>query len=133
MSELTESQRDLCKRLSEMAKETAKTLGIKTQAVEPKHFALVVARYYGRVTSMNVELEGCLLWCAGKRKQVFTTMRFHNWCRNKMVWAKQSEMKKHEEDKLRNGTEYQRADLARRKQPRVQYQERDNCDDSAIL
>ncbi len=112
--ELTSTQQDLAATLSQHAKDACELVGLKCQKCEPQHFYLTVYRYYGRVQGMSAEVDRCIDWCMSKGKLVFSAQRFGNWCANKVKWTKEDEIKKAEMDKLKNGTEYQRADYERR-------------------
>lgn len=112
--ELTTTQIELCEKLSKHAKDACELVGLSFEKVEPKHFYLTVHRYYGRVQGMTAEVDRCIDWCMSKGKRLFTAQRFGNWCANKVKWDKEQEHRKAEEQKLSTGTEYQKADYARR-------------------
>ncbi len=116
--ELTSTQTDLADKLSEHSKDACKLVGLKCQKCEPQHFLLTVHRYYGRVQGMSAEMDRCIDWCLSKGKRVFNAQRFGNWCANKVKWDKEEQIKKDEMNKLKNGTEFQRADYERRTAPR---------------
>ncbi len=116
--ELSQTQLDLAEKLSTHAKDACELVGLKCQKCEPHHFYLTIYRYYGRVQAMSAEIDRCIDWCMSKGKMVFSAQRFGNWCANKVKWTKEDEMKKQEMEKLKNGTQYQQADYARRMAPR---------------
>jgi len=91
--ELTPTQLQLAKTLSEHAKDACALVGIRSQKCEPQHFYLTVHRYYGRVQGMTAEVDRCIDWCLSKGKLVFTAQRFGNWCSNKVKWDKEEELK----------------------------------------
>ena len=91
--ELTPSQVELAKKLSEHAKDACALVGLQCKKAEPQHFSLIVARYYGRVQGMTAELDRCIEWCISKGKLVFTAQRFGKWCSNKVKWDKEEELK----------------------------------------
>ena len=115
--ELTTTQRDLTKKLSEHAKDACELVGLKCQKCEPHHFYLTVYRYYSKVQGMTLEVDRCIDWCMSKGKLVFTAQRFGNWCANKVKWEKEQEIQKSEMAKLKSGTVYEQADYARRSAP----------------
>ena len=116
--ELTTTQQDLTKKLSEHAKDACELVGLKCQKCEPHHFYLTVYRYYGKVQGMTGEVDRCIDWCMSKGKLLFTAQRFGNWCANKVKWEKEQEIQKSEIEKLKSGTVYEQADYARRTAPR---------------
>lgn len=91
--ELSETQRELAKKLSEHAKDACELIGLGCKKAEPQHFSLIVARYYGRVQGMTAELDRCIEWCISKGKLQFTAQRFGKWCANKVKWDKEEELK----------------------------------------
>ena len=112
--ELTSTQLDLAETLSNHAKDACELVGLRCQKCQPQHFYLLVFRYYGKVQGMSAEMDRCIEWCMSKGKLVFTAQRFGKWCANKAKWDKEQEIKNAEKQTLKNGTEYQRADYARR-------------------
>lgn len=94
--ELTSTQQDLAKTLSEHAKDACALVGLKCEKCEPRNFYLTVYRYYGRVPVMSAEVDRCIDWCLSKGKMMFTAQRFGNWCANKVKWDKEQERKKQE-------------------------------------
>ncbi len=91
--ELSETQRQLAKNLSEHAKDACELVGLQCKKAQPQHFLLIVHRYYGRVPGMTAELDRCLEWCVSRGKLVFTAQRFGKWCSNKVRWEKEQELK----------------------------------------
>lgn len=89
--ELSPTQQDLAKTLSEHAKDACKLVGIKCEKCEPKHFYLTIYRYYGKVQGMTGEMDRCIDWCLSKGKLVFTAQRFGNWCAKKVQFDKKDE------------------------------------------
>ncbi len=112
--ELTDTQLDLAEKLSQHAKDACDLVGLKYQKCDPKHFYLTIYRYYGKVQGMSAEIDRCIDWCLSKNKMVFTAQRFGNWCQKKTKWDKEDQIKKDEMNKLKNGTEFQQQDYARR-------------------
>jgi len=119
--ELTSVQLDLADKLSAHSKDACELVGLTCKKCEPQHFYLTIHRYYGRVQGMTSEVDRCIDWCMSKGKLVFTAQRFGNWCANKVKWTKEDDLKKAEMQKLKNGTEYQQADYARRTASREKY------------
>jgi hypothetical protein len=91
---LTAVQRDLAQKLSEHAKDACALVGLECQKCEPRHFYLMVHRYYGRVQGMSGEMDRCIDWCLSKGKLIFNAQRFSKWCANKVKWDKEEELKK---------------------------------------
>ena len=97
MSKPTASQLALAKMLEKQCKNLCKKNKLRRQGCNVQQFCTVIERYQGRVPQMGVELEQCVLWCVSNRKKMFTILRFHNWCRNKVKWAKRDEHRLYEE------------------------------------
>jgi len=112
--ELTSAEIGLAEKLSEHAKDACELVGLKCQKCEPKHFYLTVHRYYGKVQGMTAEVDRCIDWCMSKGKTTFTAQRFSNWCLKKVQWDREEQIARAEKEKLASGTEYQRAEYARR-------------------
>jgi uncharacterized Fe-S center protein len=112
--ELTPGEIALAEKLSQHVKDACELVGIKCQKCEPKNFYLTVHRYYGKVQGMTAEADRCIDWCLSKGKTSFTAQRFGNWCHNKMQWEREEQIVRDEKAKLASGTEYQKADYARR-------------------
>lgn len=112
--ELTSTQISLAEKLSQHAKDACALVGLQCEKCEPKHFYLTVYRYYGRVQGMAAEVDRCIDWCLTKNKRVFTAQRFGNWCVKKVKWDREEEIEKAEKEKLKTGTQYEKADYARR-------------------
>lgn len=110
---LTESQKELAKSLAKTCERLCKEHHLRRQGCRVEQFETVIERYGERVPQLTVELEQCILWCVGKQKKLFTCLRFHNWCRNKVKWSRQSVMRESEIKNLRNGTDYQKQDYSR--------------------
>jgi hypothetical protein len=112
--ELTSMQRELAEKLSQHAKDACALVGLKCTKCEPKHFYLTVHRYYGRIQGMTAEVDRCIDWCLSRGKLVFTAQRFGKWCAKKAEWDREEQIGRAEKEKLQSGTEYQKADFARR-------------------
>jgi len=112
--ELTSTEISLAEKLSVYSKDACALVGLKCQKCEPKNFYLTVHRYYGKVQGMTAEVDRCIDWCMSKGKLVFTAQRFGNWCQKKVQWDKEEQITKAEKEKLQTGTDYQKADFARR-------------------
>ncbi len=112
--ELSTAQEDLATKLSEHAKDACELVGLTCKKCEPKNFYLTVYRYYGKVQGMTAEMDRCIDWLLSKGKRDFTVLRFNNWCAKKLQWQKEEERKVAELNKLKSGTEFQRAEHARR-------------------
>lgn len=111
----------LAEKLSAYAKDACALVGLKCQKCEPKHFYLTVHRYYGKVQGMTAEIDRCIDWCMSKNKMVFTAQRFGNWCQKKVQWDKQDQIARAEKEKLKHGTDYEKAEYARRFKGTVHY------------
>jgi hypothetical protein len=59
-------------------------------------------------------VDRCIDWCLSKGKLVFTAQRFGNWCAKKVQWEKEEGIMRAEKEKLKAGTEFEKADFARR-------------------
>ena len=112
--ELTPTQEQLAVTLSKHAKDACELVGLKCEKCEPRNFYLTVYRYYGKVQGMTAEMDRCIDWCLTKGKLVFTAQRFGNWCVNKFQWDKRDERNASELRKLKDGTEFQKAEYQRR-------------------
>ncbi len=116
MPELTQSQAELCQRLSDYVKKEWIGPGKTTKGVQPRDFHRMVARNYGKVTGWMKELDKCIDFCDGKRYKLFTAFRFRNWIEGGIARQEKWNRNMQEENRLRAGNAYEKAAYARRRE-----------------
>lgn len=119
-TEITEGMRMTARRLTEVCKEHCAKCHIQPKHCKEERFLAILEDYYHRLSDFTNLLKCCIEYAADHNRKVFVPLAFRNWCKNAVRFAKDKELKRHEENKLKNGTEYQQADLARRKQHQSQ-------------
>lgn len=113
METATTSQIELAELLSKEAKDRCKLLGIKAEKCEPRHFLSILIDFDGKISGYRDMLKACIQWTEGKGYRIFRALRYRNWVKNQIRYAKENHRKQQEQNKLRYGNEYQRAEYAR--------------------